>query len=94
MKKPIFLLTILIFIIVGLLIVKAVISNTISTSGVALGKTQDELIKYKTENTMLREKIFTLSSLSYVSSAAAQIGFVGSKSNFALSKTRPIAAFR
>ena len=94
MKKPIFLLTILIAIIVGLLITRMVISNTISTSGVALGKIQDEYAKYKTENTLLREKIFTLSSLSYVSSAAGQIGFVGSKSNFALSKTRPIAAAR
>lgn len=94
MKKPVFLLAILIFIIVGLLVIRTVISNTISTSGVVLGKTQDKLIKYKTENILLREKIFTLSSLSNISSAAGQIGFVGSKSNFALSKTRPIAAAR
>ena len=94
MKKPIFLLAILIIVTLGLFLTRMVISNTISTSGVALGKTQDELVKYKTENTLLREKIFTFSSLSNISSAAGQIGFVGSKSNFALSKTRPIAAAR
>lgn len=94
MKKPAFLLTILIFIIVGLLVVRAVISNTISTSGVALGKTQDELVKYKTENTILREKILSLSSLTNISSKAGQIGFVGSKSSLAIRKTLPIAAAR
>lgn len=78
----------------GLLLVRAVISNTISTSGIALGKTQDELMAYKRENIILREKILTLSSLSNISSKAGQIGFIGSKSSFALSKTHPIAAAR
>ncbi|MBI2621957.1 MAG: hypothetical protein HYW63_04940 [Candidatus Levybacteria bacterium] len=94
MKKPTFLLSILLFIILGLFVTRVVISNTISTSGVALGQMQDELRKYKIENALIREKIFTLSSLSNISSEAARIGFSGSKSNFALSKTHPIAAAR
>jgi hypothetical protein len=94
MKKPILVLTILILVIVGLFITRTAISNKISTKGVALGKTQDELTKYKTENVILREKIFALSSLTYVASEAARIGLVDGKSNFALTKSKPIAALR
>jgi hypothetical protein len=94
MKKPVFILAILILIIAGLLITRTAISNKISTKGVVLGKTQDELIKYKTENVILKEKIFGLSSLTHVASEAARIGFVDGKSNFALTKARPIAALR
>lgn len=94
MKKPIFILVVLFFIIAGLFVTRTVISNKISTSGVALGKTQDELSKYKTENTMLREQIYSLSSLSYVASAAVKIGFVESKSNFAISPAIAIALKR
>ncbi len=48
MKKPILVLTILILVIVGLFITRTAISNKISTKGVALGKTQDELTKCNT----------------------------------------------
>lgn len=91
MKKPIVLLSILIFVILGLFVVRTAISNRISTSGVELGKTEDTVKKYETENTMLREQISALSSLSNISSAAAKIGFVESKSAFAISTARPIA---
>lgn len=91
MKKPIFLLLILIFTIVTLFGVRAAVSNRISTFGVALGKTQDELAKYKTQNIQLKEKIYSLSSLTHVSSAAAKLGFTESKSDFALTKAYPIA---
>lgn len=91
MKKPIFILTTLILIIVVLFGVKAVVSNKISTSGVALGRTQEVLEEYRTENMILREKIFALSSLSHVSEVATKKGFVESKSSFALTKALPIA---
>lgn len=91
MKKPIILISILFFVILGLFVARSAISNRISTSGVELGKTQDTLKKYKTQNTMLREEISTLSSLTTISSAAAKNGFVESKSAFAISAARPIA---
>ncbi len=94
MKKPIFVLAILILVIVGLFITRTAISNKISTKGVALGKTQDELVKVRTENVIIREKIYSLSSLTHIASEAARIGFVDSKSNFALTKARPIASLR
>lgn len=94
MKKPFLVLTVLVLVIAGLFITRTAISNKISTKGVTLGKTQDELTKYKTENIMLRERIFALSSLTYVASEAARIGLVDGKSNFALTKSKPIAALR
>jgi len=94
MRKPIFLLAFLIVIVIGLFMIRMVISNTISTSGVALGKTQDEITKFRTENMLLREKIFTFSSLTNIASEAGRIGLVEGKSSLALSKTRPIAALR
>ncbi len=94
MKKSVFVLAILILVIVGLFITRTAISNKISTKGVELGKTQDELVKVRTENVILREKIYSLSSLTHVASEAARIGFVDSKSNFALTKAKPIASLR
>ena len=91
MKKPILLLGILFLTIVVLFGVRAAVSNRLSTSGVGLGKTQDEIIKYRTQNIQLKEKIYSLSSLSHVSSEAAKLGFVESKTNFALTRSRPIA---
>lgn len=94
MKKPTIVLSSLFFAIIVLLGARTAISNSLSTSGVKLGETEEELSRYKTENIMLKEKIFALSSLSHVSSSAAKMGFVESKSNFALTKALPIALKR
>ena len=90
MKKS-FILISLITIIIVLSFIRTVISNTISTSGVELGKTQDQIKAYQTENLSLKEKINDLSSLTYISTVAAKMGFSESKSNFAVSSSRPIA---
>lgn len=91
MKKPALLISILFLIIITLFGVRAAVSNKLSTSGVALGKTQDEISKLRTQNFILKEKVYSLSSLSHVSSAAAKLGFVESKESFALTKAHPIA---
>lgn len=91
MKKPIIILTILIFMIITLFGVRAYVSNRLSTSGVELGYVKDEINKYKTENIILSEKVNSLSSLSNISSAAVKLGFSESKSNYALTKAKPIA---
>ncbi len=90
-KKPIFavlLLTIIIGVLVG---VRSIVSSRITTSGVELGKIQDQTASLKTQNTLLKEKIFSLSSLTHVSEAAAKEGFVEGKGAFAVSGQRPIA---
>lgn len=90
-NKPMIILGVLVFTMVVLFGVRTAVSNRISTSGVALGKTQDKLKEYKTQNAILREKVSNLSSLSYISETAEKRGFVESKKSFALTKTRPIA---
>lgn len=94
MKKPALILTFLILTIIALFGVRVAVSNGISTSGVELGKLEEVTGKYKTQNAILREKIFALSSLSFISEKAAKLGFVESKSNFAVSLARPIAKNR
>lgn len=90
-KKPILVIFVLI-VTIGILIgVRSVVSSRITTSGVELGKIKDQIATYKTQNTLLKEKIFSLSSLTHVSEAAAKEGFVESKGAFAVSGQRPIA---
>lgn len=91
MKKPAIILLALVLIIVVLFGLRSAVSNRITTSGLELGMVQDETLTYKTENAIIREKIFSLSSLSHVSEAASKVGFVESKSNFAVAAAHPIA---
>lgn len=91
MKKSALILAILFLTITVLFGTKSVLSNRLSTTGVALGELQDGVKKYKTQNVILREQVNMMSSLSNISSAAAELGFVESKDNFALTKSRPIA---
>lgn len=91
MKKPasviiVFLITI------GILVgVRSVVASRISTSGVELSQIQEETSKYVTQNAILEEKIFSLSSLTHVSETASKNGFVDSKEAFAVSGAKPIA---
>ena len=69
MKKPIAILSVLIIAIVGLVGVRSVVANSLSTSGVELGSTQVETKKFKKENAILKEEILKYSSLNYISSS-------------------------
>ena len=60
MKKPFVILIILIFTVITLVGVRSIVANEISTSGVALGKTQNETKKFKIENAMLKEEILNI----------------------------------
>lgn len=91
MNKQVSILSFLIVTIVVLFGARMVVSNSIITSGVELGKAQEEMEHLKTENIALKEKIFSLSSLTHISSEAARLGFEESKSNFAVGKAQPIA---
>lgn len=91
MKKPIFILGILILTILSLFVVRTVVLNRISTSGLALGDMQSQIASLQTQNTILREKIFADSSLTHISSEAAKKGFVEGSSSFAVAKNLPLA---
>lgn len=91
MKKPVFVIGFLIIAILGLSVVKAFVSNRISTSGSALGAIEERINSYKIENTMLNEKLYSLSSLTSLLSQANSLGFVEEKSKFVLTNPIPIA---
>lgn len=91
MKKPLFILVLLFLTIGALVVVRSVVAARITTSGLELSQLQSETYALKTENAILREEIFTLSSLTHVSERADQVGFVESESVFAVSGAKPIA---
>ncbi len=91
MKKPALVIGLLIIVLLGLSVVKTFVSNRISTSGSALGAIEERINFYKVENTLLSEKLYTLSSLTNVLSQADSLGFVEEKSKFVLTNPIPIA---
>lgn len=91
MNKPVILIIIAFFIIMVLSLVKTVISNRLSTAGIALSGIENEINIYSTENMLLREKLLRISSLDYIASKAATLGFVKESSSLVLNKSLPLA---
>ena len=91
MKKPALIILSLIFTIVALSLVKTFISNRISTSGMVLGEIEDKISYYKTDNAILSEKLYSMSSLTSVAEEAQNQGFVEGKTNYVLANPLPIA---
>ncbi len=91
MKKPVLTIGFLIIVTLVLSIVKIFVSNRISVSGLVLGEIEEKINYYKTENTLLSEKLYSLSSLTNVSVKANELGFVAEKSSFVLTNPLPIA---
>ncbi len=85
MKKLILFTTPLFILCIILSVIQVVISNMLSTSGVELDGLQDNLIKYKNENAILREEVLKNTSLTKIASSAAVLGFVDAKSSINLS---------
>lgn len=94
MKKPFLFLGSLFLLILLLSVVQVIVSNRLSTTGMALGKLQDDISQYKKENAILREKVLVASSLDHIASAAAELGFTQTKSYVFLSAPLPIALQR
>ncbi len=84
MKKPGLILIFLIGLIIVLSVVKVVLYNRLSTSGVFVGKIEEEINIYKTQNTILSEKLLSLSSLENISTKATKLGFVKEYSSMIL----------
>ncbi len=91
MKKPILALSIVILTIIALSVTRVVFSNGMSTSGVALDQIQTEISVYKIQNTILKEKLLSMTSLDYIASKASVLGFVEGKTNISLNKSIPLA---
>ena len=91
MNKPYVVIIALVFVIISLTMVQVVVSNRLSTTGLALGKLEESISEYKNENTVLKEKVLIVSSLTYIASSAAKLGFVQTKTPVFLSTPLPLA---
>ena len=92
MKKSALLIFILVFAVVLLSIVKTFVSNNVSTAGVVLGDTQEKLSTLKTQNAILSQKLYEISSLTSISQRAKDLGYVDGKTSYVLNSKLPIAA--
>ena len=82
---PLFIITII------LTITHVIVSNLLSTAGVELDRLQSDLILFQKENTVLREKVLSDTSLLNIASSAAEMGFIDTKTNLYLPDQLPIA---
>lgn len=94
MKKPVIILSSLLLCILLLTVLQAVVSNSISTSGIDLSRMQQEIAKYKKENTLLSEKILQASSFLTISEEAEKMGYVESHNAISMNDAMPLAYSR
>lgn len=87
MRKPYLLIIFLISLTVVLSVIKAAVYNRLSTSGVFVGKLEDEIDYYKTQNAILSQKLLSFSSLTHIANKAIELGFVKEDSSLMVLKT-------
>ncbi len=91
MKRPVFIIASLIFIVVSLSVVRVTLVNSISTAGIELAKLESDLSAYKKQNELLNEQYLQASSFTNIEEKAKQLGFVEAKSYVYLSEPLPLA---
>lgn len=91
MKRPLVLIGFNVIVILFLSFVQVVVANSISTTGIELEKMQKEIAVLKKKNALLHEDVLVASSLTQISSKAAELGFTEEKSPFVLSSPLPLA---
>jgi len=91
MKKAYLLTIFLVGLVVLLSVAKAVLQNSLSTSGIYLSKAQQEINYYKTQNAILSEKFLTASSLTSIIREASELGFIGGNNMMVIKTSSPLA---
>lgn len=81
----------LVLIVTGLLITRVVLSSAFSVDGITLEKINNRLAQLQKEDMLLKEKVYTQSSLTMIASDAAQMGFVEEKTQIAINGTSSLA---
>ena len=84
MKQTTKVLTGLLLILGGLVFVRIALSNAFSVDGITLSKMNAQIADLDKENMLMKEKIYTASSYTQISSDAATMGFVEEKSQIAI----------
>lgn len=91
MKKPYFIIIFLLGLAVSLSMGKAVLYNTLSTSGVLVSKAEGEINFYKIQNSILSEQLLMASSLTNILEKAEQSGFINENTLMILKTSKPLA---
>ena len=91
MKKPILVLVLLGFIVVGLLIAQITLVNNISTKGIKLVDIQNQINEYKKENELLKVQYLQAAAFTNIATKAKQLGYVNVKSQIDLAAPLPMA---
>jgi len=91
MKKHKIILTVLLLTVFSLGVTRLVICNSMAISGTLLGKINDEIKNYETQNFLLSEKVLDLSSFINISKKADKLGFQPKKTAYSITDTLPIA---
>lgn len=89
--RPRIILSVLFVAIIALTFTRIAVANRLSTNGAVLGGLEEQINFYETENALIKEKIFNLSSLNNISSKAARLGFVEDKKGFVINSEVPVA---
>lgn len=74
-----------------LLVVQAIVANSVSTVGVDVSSMQDEILTYKKENAILQEKLLTASSLTGIAEKMEDKGYETASTQLSLEKSLPLA---
>lgn len=79
MKQSALIFSILGSIIMVLLMVQISVSNMLSTGGITLSEIQQQTLGLQRQNAILKEKVLSISSLTYVAEKAEKEGFAPDK---------------
>ncbi len=91
MKRPARIIGILVLTVIMLSTVKIYIANSVATSGIMLGKMEEEIGSLKLQNSIISEKLYSQSSLTQVYSKAQELGYTDKKSDYVISSQQSVA---
>lgn len=91
MKRPVFIISSLLFIIVVLSVTRVALVNSISTTGIELANLETEMKAQKKQNELLKEQYLQASSFTNIEAKAKELGFVEAKTQVYLSEPLPLA---
>ena len=91
MKKSYIIIIFLLGIVIALSVGRAILHNTMSTSGIFVSKTEQEIYFYKTQNAILSEELLAESSLTGIAEKAQKLDFTNKNTLMVLGGSKPLA---
>lgn len=94
MKRAYLLLSSLILVVVTLSLVQISVSNSLTTGGIELSQIQTQIDSYQKQNAILKEKIYSVASLTHIAQEAQKKGYISeasSPSTLVIANPQPLA---